>query len=154
MNDGVMGAVNGAMPSLSFQPVWSHARSEISTLLRWSQELPEYEIRKQRHEPSRHNFPNHLILFKFPHALLALVDQNEAKRRAFPWLFYCTKSSVLHLRKRVGNWGFASLSQGYLKLAAILQLVLFPAFNRYNCLTKFSKQFNSVRVNFIFHSSY
>ena len=91
---------------------------------------PEYEIRKQRHEPSRHNFPNHLILFKFPHALLALVDQNEAQRRAFPWLFYCTNSSVHHLRKRVGNWGFASLSQGYLKLAAILQLVLFPAFNR------------------------
>ena len=118
-------AVNGAMAGLSVQPAQSHAGSEIPL---YSAGAREYEIRKQRHEPSRHNFPNHLILFKFPHALLALVDQNEAKRRAFPWLFYCTKSSVLHLRKRVGNWGFASLSQGYLKLEAILQFVLFPAF--------------------------
>ncbi len=85
MNDGVMGAVNGAMPSLGLQ--------RSSLVSRWVRDPhfapleplqprsqpPEYEIRKQRHEPSRHNFPNHLILFKFPHALLALVDQNEAR---------------------------------------------------------------------------
>ena len=115
------------MAGLSVQPAQSHAGSEIPL---YSAGAREYEIRKQRHEPSRHNFPNHLILFKFPHALLALVDQNEAKHsvsRDISIAVYFTlgKGSTIE--------DLASFSQGYEKLAVILQLVLFPALNPNNC---------------------
>ena len=73
-------------------------------------------------------FHVHVILFKFPHALLTQVDQNEAKHRLG------SQVTIIHLSKGSTIVQLPPLSQVFsLKLAVIQQLLLFPAFYQYNC---------------------